>query len=94
MQIVNRHILEEFVRRHPRSSSSLRRWLALVEDARWTNLMDVKALFPSADYVRGGRVVINIGGNNYRLIAVVNFLRQKVTVTNMLTHADYDRGGW
>ncbi|MCH8292569.1 type II toxin-antitoxin system HigB family toxin [Candidatus Poribacteria bacterium] len=39
-------------------------------------------------------VVFNIGSNKYRLIASIHFNRSKVYIRHVLTHAEYDRGGW
>ena len=39
-------------------------------------------------------MVFNIGGNKYRLVASVHFNRGKVYIRHVLTHAEYDRGGW
>jgi mRNA interferase HigB len=38
--------------------------------------------------------VFNIHGNNYRLIARVNYRAQRVFILHILTHAAYDKGGW
>ena len=48
---------------------------------------------PSADKV-GQWIVFNIGGNKYRLIAVIHFNRGKVYIRHILTHQEYDKGGW
>ena len=48
---------------------------------------------PHADQV-GKFTVFNIGGNKYRLIAVIHFNRGKVYVRHVLTHTDYDKEGW
>jgi mRNA interferase HigB len=53
----------------------------------------VKQVFPHAD-LYGPFVIFDIGGNKYRLIAEVNYVRSKVFVRYVLTHADYDRGDW
>jgi mRNA interferase HigB len=38
--------------------------------------------------------VFNIHGNDYRLIARVNYRTRKVLVLYILTHADYNKGVW
>jgi mRNA interferase HigB len=38
--------------------------------------------------------VFNIGGNKYRLIAVIHFNRGRVYVRHVLTHEEYDGGSW
>ena len=47
--------------------------------------MDVKRDFGSADFV-GAKTVFDIGGNNYRLIASIDFKSKNVTVSHILTH--------
>jgi mRNA interferase HigB len=38
--------------------------------------------------------VFNVGGNKYRLIAIVGYPKRKVYNQHVLTHRDYDRGTW
>jgi mRNA interferase HigB len=39
-------------------------------------------------------VVINVGGNKYRLIAIVSYPTGRVYIQDVLTHKEYDRGTW
>lgn len=50
-------------------------------------------MFPSADGVEN-LTVFDIGGNKYRLIALVDYEYQKVFIRAILTHAEYDKEGW
>jgi mRNA interferase HigB len=38
-----------------------------------------------------GRLIFDIGGNKYRLIASVDFEEQLFVIEQVLTHSDYDR---
>jgi mRNA interferase HigB len=40
------------------------------------------------------RTIFDVGGNKYRLIARVNFEQKLVFVLHVLTHPEYDKGGW
>lgn len=71
----------------------LRAWCTVVRQASWTSFAEVRATYPSADSV-GKFVVFNIGGNKFRLIAVIHYNRAKVYVRYVLTHEEYDTGGW
>ena len=42
----------------------LSKWIEDVKAAQWNTHLDLKRQFPSADYVKNGRYVFNIGGNN------------------------------
>ena len=43
------------------------------------------------DYVKNGRYVFNIGGNNFRIVAVVIFVGGVMNVRFVGTHAEYDK---
>jgi mRNA interferase HigB len=69
----------------------LKAWVKIVEAAQWTKPTDVKAMFRSADILRGGRIIFDIGGNKYRLIAAVHYRGQRIYVRFIGTHTEYDR---
>ncbi|NJR74911.1 MAG: type II toxin-antitoxin system HigB family toxin [Scytonema sp. CRU_2_7] len=61
--------------------------------AQSQNFVELRQLFPSADQV-SHLTVFNIGGNNYRLIALVDYKYQKVFIRHVLTHAEYNKEDW
>jgi len=64
-----------------------------VESNSFRHLVELKKTFGSADQVKP-YTVFNIAGNKFRLIAVVDYALQSVSVECMLTHAEYDEGRW
>lgn len=93
MHIISIRRLREFWERHTQAEAVLRAWYTRVEAAQWQNFAEVRADFPSADQVQR-LTVFNIAGNNYRLIARIEYAQQKVYVLAVLTHTEYDREGW
>ncbi|CAA9374764.1 hypothetical protein AVDCRST_MAG94-4450 [uncultured Leptolyngbya sp.] len=93
MHVITRSALTEFWQIHPNAEAALRTWYKLTAQVRWRNFVDVRQTFPSADLV-GKFTVFNVGGNNYRLIALVDFNYQKVFIRHVLTHAEYDKEAW
>lgn len=93
MHIISRKALQTFWEHHPESKSALSRWFKIVQRSDFDTFEALRATFPSADKV-GDLIVFNIGGNHYRLIASVHFNRRKVYIRHVLTHREYDRGGW
>jgi mRNA interferase HigB len=75
------------------AESPLRAWYQTVRAADWTCFADVRQTYATADLV-GNKVVFDIGGNKYRLIAVIDYEGHKVFVRHVLTHKDYDKGQW
>lgn len=66
-------------------------WLAIAGQAQWDNPKDVKASHPKASILKGGRVVFNIKGNKYRLVAALQYQAGVLVIRFFGTHAEYDR---
>ncbi len=93
MRVIAKPALVEFWTRHPDSEGPLQAWYRTMEGEVFANFNDLRATFASADYL-DGLTVFNIGGNKYRLIAVIHYNRRKVFIRAVLTHPEYDRGNW
>ena len=73
MHVVSRKKLKEAAARHEDLEGPLDAWLRIAKKASWKNLMDVRKTFLSADAV-GKWTVFNIKGNQFRLIAEINYI--------------------
>ena len=93
MHVLSRKALRKFWGLHPDAEAPLRRWFKVAKTAEWSNFAELKADCPSADSVED-QIVVNIGGNKYRLIIEVYFRDQVVLVRHVLTHGEYDDGKW
>lgn len=93
MGVISRRALREFGERHSNAKSGLLLWYQRISKDEFTNFSELRQIFSSADVV-GNFVVFNIGGNNYRLIAYIDYETQMLFVRAILTHAEYDRENW
>jgi mRNA interferase HigB len=93
MHIITKARLAEFWTKYADAETSLRLWYDRTRLAEWKDFVELRQIFPSADQV-GNLTVFNIGGNKYRLIARVNYVRGKVFIRNVLTHAEYNTETW
>jgi mRNA interferase HigB len=94
--LISRKKFRTFVEKHPEAGkdrAAFLRWCKLVEQALWTTFGDVRSTFGSADQV-GDRVVFNLGGNKYRVVARINYKRATVYLRHVLTHDEYDEEHW
>ena len=76
---------------------ALKAWFKASRKGVFQNLAELKRTFGSVDYVPVGKkqfYVFNIGGNKYRLVAAIHFNTQKLFIRHVLTHKEYDQGGW
>ncbi len=93
MRIISHRAIVEFSKAHKQSAQPLDDWYRTAKKADWNNLPEVRASYSQADMV-GTCIVFNIGGNKFRLIARIFFQTRKVYIVSILTHKEYDQGGW
>ncbi len=91
MHVISRPKLIEFWEKHKDAETPLRVWFKKVEQAKWKSINELKADFPTADYVGNDRVVFDIKGNKYRIVVLVFFSGQKMFIRFVGTHAEYDK---
>jgi len=93
LRVISKPAILAFAERHPDALVPLMNWYRITRAADWESLAAVRKDFAHADIV-GRRTVFNIHGNDYRLVARVNYRTKRVFILHILTHAVYDRGEW
>lgn len=91
MRVISKRAIVEFYSRHADSKVALEDWYEKVRKFEWDSFSDLKNTFGSADNVGNKRVVFNIKGNDYRLVAIVQFTIKRVYVRFVGTHREYER---
>ena len=91
MRVISRKTLRIYWKKHNDSEDVLKIWYKRVEKAKWKNLSFLKKDFQSVDFIGNDRYVFNIKGNNYRLIAKIDFDYQLVFIRFIGTHSEYDK---
>lgn len=92
MHIVSVRKLCDFWRENPAAEGVLRHWHSIAKSSVFDNFNDLRRRFQSADYA-APYTVFNVGGNNYRLIALIHYDARRIYIRGILTHADYDCWG-
>jgi mRNA interferase HigB len=93
MRVITHARIIEAQLRHPECAKALDYWYRLAKRGEFASFSELKMTFGSADKV-GPLYVFDIGGNKLRLVAAVHFNTGKVFVRGVLTHKEYDAGGW
>lgn len=97
MRIIARSTLTRFTQSlagHPDQAavqSALSAWFHEVENANWSTSAELKSSYAQASILGSNRVVFNIKGNSYRLVAAVDYQRKILFVKWLGSHSDYDR---
>ena len=91
MEILNSRAINQFIEQHAAAKAPLKDWVTKTKAAKWENNADVQKTFKSADHVGNQKFIFNIGGNNFRMAAMVWIENEKVYVLKLMTHAEYDK---
>ncbi len=102
MNVISRKKLREFCESKPdrrRHAQAFEDWFKLTRKATWQNFQDVKALFGQTDLTsetlsKRTATIFDIGGNKYRIITRIDYLRQTELITHILDHTTYDKNKW
>jgi len=97
MRIITLKRLLEAASKHPVIRPKVEFWYSVTKSVRWTSFAQTRATLRHADQVtvKSGRVVTVFNlGNAFRLISAIHYDRGRIYILRVLTHADYDKGGW
>ena len=97
MIVIGTAVVESYIARRAghkgikAARSQYEAWLDIVGCAQWHNPEDVKRSYPKASILKAGRVVFNIKGNDYRLVAAVQYRAGALAIRFFGSHAEYDK---
>jgi len=90
-RIFAKSTLRKFWEVHPETEQYLKTWYETVITADWRNPAEVKQTYSTASILKNNRIVFNIKGNSYRLIAKFNFEKRWIFIRFIGTHIEYDK---
>lgn len=93
MRVIKRKKLLDAHEAHGDLAAPLDVWYRIARRANWNSLDGVRREIPSADAV-DKYTVFNIKGGAYMLISEINYRARLVFIREVLTHAEYSKGGW
>jgi mRNA interferase HigB len=91
MRIISRSTLRDFWEKFPETETPLKSWFGEVKKAEWQTFNQLKQQFGNASVVGNERVVFNIKGNNYRLVAAIDYEKQILWIRFIGSHKNYDK---
>lgn len=90
MVIISKSKLLAFVEHDSRAKDAVLEWYYTTLNADWSNYHEVKQTFNSVDSVGNDRYVFNVGGNKYRIVAMIHFSTRTLYIRFAGTHKEYD----
>jgi len=90
VKVLGRRVVEDAGSRHPGLKKRLDAWVSLMDHCAARHIIELRQLFPSADYDKNrGYTFFDFGG--YRLRAVVQYRVQICQIIALESHDQYDR---
>ena len=90
-RIISKKMLGEFWEIHPSSEQYLKTWYETVKHAKWNSPNEVKSSYAHSIILKDSRIVFNIKGNSFRLVAKFNFEKKWVFIRFVGTQVEYDK---
>lgn len=91
MKVIGKDKITKYSKKHSRARKPLDMWLVKTEAAKWKKSADIKATFGTVDNPIKDEYVFDIGGNNYRLIALITIKKKTVIIRTIMTHDEYTK---
>jgi mRNA interferase HigB len=91
MIVISYSKIKKFIDKHPNAMDTINNWYRMAEQADWRNYHEMKKWFGSVDAIGNDRYVFNVGGNNYRIIALIFFDIRTMYLRFVGSHNDYDK---
>lgn len=90
-RVVSKRTIREFWEKYADAKEYLQTWYQTVKAAEWKTPNDIKEFYATISILKNSRVVFNIEGNNYRLVAKINYDKQWLFIRFIGTHEEYDK---
>ena len=93
MHVISKRPFVEASKAYPNQREALATLYRVLRKCEFGSPDEMRQLFPSLDNFKHKDKwwVLNVGGNNLRIIAFIQFRQKRMYIKHILTHAAYDR---
>ncbi|WP_194090380.1 type II toxin-antitoxin system HigB family toxin [Vibrio hibernica] len=93
MHVISKQPFENAKKLYPNDSDALDATYKVLKESKAKSPDELRKVFPSLDNFKyvDKWWVIDIGGNNLRLVAFIEFVGGRCFIKNIVSHAEYDR---
>ena len=91
MVIISKSRIIHFYQTNNKAKEPLIKWYNEALLCDWHDFHSIKKTFNSVDSIGNDRFVFNVGGNKYRIVAMIHFNKRTVYLKFIGTHKQYDK---
>ena len=89
-RIFSKRTLREYWEKEPQARAYLETWYETIKQANWTKSSDIIQFYVTVSILKNSRVVFNIKGNSYRLVAKIDYKKSWLFIRFIGTHDEYN----
>lgn len=90
-RIFSKSTLRDYWQKYSESEQYLKTWYDTAMNTDWKSPNEVKMTYANASVLKDSRIVFNIKGNSFRLVAKFNFEKQWIFIKFIGAHDEYDK---
>lgn len=91
MVIITKAKIIEFYATESKAKESMLQWYHTALLSNWSDYHSIKQTFNTVDNIGNDRYVFNVGGNKYRIVALIHFSTRTMYLKFVGTHKEYDK---
>ncbi|HYJ65355.1 MAG TPA: type II toxin-antitoxin system HigB family toxin [Parafilimonas sp.] len=90
MNVIAKKAVLYYINKYPKARIPLLAWYNEFSKQKFNSFNELKSVYGNASLIAKGRVIFNLKGNDYRLIASINFKQLAAYIIWFGTHKEYD----
>jgi len=93
MNVISKRPFNDASLNYPNDRAALLEMYRVLRVTDFNTPEELKAVYPSLDNFKykDGWWAIDVGGNNLRLMAFIQFVNKRMYIKHIVNHADYDK---
>ena len=93
MHVITKRPFSQAAKKYPNDRQALLMTYKILRSNDFNSPEELRKIFPSLDNFKFRKKwwVIDIGGNNLRMIAFIQFVNKRIYIKHIVNHAEYDK---
>lgn len=93
MHVLSKKPFNDAAKKYPNDRLALMEMYRVLSSTQFKTPEELRAVFPSLDNFKYNNRwwVLDVGGNNLRVMAFIQFVNGRIYIKHIVNHADYDK---
>ena len=93
MNVLSRRPFNDAAKKYPNDSDALMEMYKVLHKTDFSSPEELRAVYPTLDNFKYKDKwwVLDVGGNNLRILAFIQFVNKRMFIKHIVNHADYDK---